>query len=346
MPSESASGPPVGLTRRDVLAGATAGVAGLVLARPGAAHASALAAAAPGDAARIRAMAAAARKLLETLRPAHRRDATFAFGSAERGRWHWTVPEAVPRNGIPLSEMTKRERDATLDLVEASLSPRGFTKAKNIMSLQRWLNRDPLLYYVSVFGTPGSARWGWRFEGHHLSHHFTIARGTVVSTPYFLGAWPTRTPRGLRAMRTEEEAAREIVRGLDATTRAGVIFSADSLTDHVTGNAVRVRPLAPLGLELDDLGRQAQKLTGEILDAYLAVLPRAEATLMRAPIDKAGIGALRFGWSGSLTPGRPHYYRLQGATFLLEFDNSRNSGTHIHSVWRDYARDFGRNVTS
>jgi hypothetical protein len=40
----------------------------------------------------------------------------------------------------------------------------------------------------------------------------------------------------------------------------------------------------------------------------------------------------------------PHYYRLQGPTFVLEFDNSRNGGTHIHSVWRDFQRDFGRHL--
>jgi hypothetical protein len=33
---------------------------------------------------------------------------------------------------------------------------------------------------------------------------------------------------------------------------------------------------------------------------------------------------------------------LQGSTFLLEHDNSRNRGTHIHSVWRDFAEDFGQ----
>jgi hypothetical protein len=42
--------------------------------------------------------------------------------------------------------------------------------------------------------------------------------------------------------------------------------------------------------------------------------------------------------------GPTHYYRLQGPTFLLEFDNSRNSGTHIHSVWRDFERDYGRHL--
>jgi hypothetical protein len=289
-------------------------------------------------------MSSAAQRLLETFQPSHRRDATFGFTTEERSRWHWTVPESVPRNGVPLSEMSRRERDAALDLLQASVSTAGFTKAQDIMSLQRWLGRDPLLYYVSVFGRPGSPRWGWRFEGHHLSLHFTVSHGTVTSTPLFLGAWPTRTPQGLRAMRREEEAARELVRGLDATTRSAVVFAAESLTDHVTQNAVRVRPLPPVGLTLDELGSRERTLAREIIDEYLAVLPPREAGSLWTRVDQAGLGRLRLGWSGSLTPRRPHYYRLQGSSFLLEFDNSRNSGTHIHSVWRDYDRDFGRHL--
>jgi hypothetical protein len=68
----------------------------------------------------------------------------------------------------------------------------------------------------------------------------------------------------------------------------------------------------------------------------------ARAALAR--VQRAGIARTRFGWAGSTRPGVPHYYRLQGPTFLLEFDNSRNSGTHIHSVWRDFERDFGRHL--
>jgi hypothetical protein len=76
----------------------------------------------------------------------------------------------------------------------------------------------------------------------------------------------------------------------------------------------------------------------------MAVLPAAAAQRSLDRIERAGIDRLRFGWAGSLSPNEPHYYRLQGPTFLLEFDNSRNSGTHIHSVWRDFREDFGRHV--
>ena len=57
-----------------------------------------------------------------------------------------------------------------------------------------------------------------------------------------------------------------------------------------------------------------------------------------------GAAGIRFGWAGSFEPRQPQYYRLQGETFLLEFDNSRNGGTHIHSVWRDFDQDFGRHL--
>ena len=40
--------------------------------------------------------------------------------------------------------------------------------------------------------------------------------------------------------------------------------------------------------------------------------------------------------------GRPHYYRVQGPTFLIEFDNS--GGNHIHTVWHDFEGDFGRDL--
>ena len=47
---------------------------------------------------------------------------------------------------------------------------------------------------------------------------------------------------------------------------------------------------------------------------------------------------------GSLDEGEPHYYRVQGPTFLIEYDNVQNGANHVHSVWRDFDGDFGRDV--
>src|SRR6478672_11449343 len=60
-----------------------------------------------------------------------------------------------------------------------------------------------------------------------------------------------------------------------------------------------------------------------------------------ARIEKAGWGKIFFAWAGGGEPGRGHYYRVQGATFLLEYDNTQNDANHIHAVWRDLENDFG-----
>jgi Protein of unknown function (DUF3500) len=172
-----------------------------------------------------------------------------------------------------------------------------------------------------------------------------------VAEPFFLGAWPTRTasayrsvPTGHRTMPHEEDAAREIVLSLDRALRRRVVFSAESLTDHLTQNAVRVTPLERVGVLTEELPPSARRRVLEIVRAYLANHDARVAREAFARVERAGIGRIRFGWAGSTRRGIPHYYRLQGPTFVLEFDNSRNSGTHIHSVWRDYERDFGRHL--
>jgi hypothetical protein len=338
------------LTRTAALQFAAAGAAGLALGvRPVRAATTPAAAVEP-----------AARAFLASLTPALRDRASFPFASAERTRWHWTVPASVPRNGLPLGQVSVAQRRLALDLLRASTSAAGYRKALDIMALQGVLQRmstgvsdafDPDLYYVSVFGRPGARAWGWRLEGHHLSRNFTVVGGRVVLEPFFLGAWPTRAgsayrtvSRGYRTMPREEDAAREIVLLLDGRLRRQVVFSSESLTDHLTQNAVTVRPLERVGVLTRDLPSAAQRRVHELVRTYLANYPPTLAREALARVERAGLARARFGWAGSARPGVPHYYRLQGPTFVLEFDNSRNGGTHIHSVWRDFERDFGRHL--
>ena len=63
-----------------------------------------------------------------------------------------------------------------------------------------------------------------------------------------------------------------------------------------------------------------------------------------ATFQAHGPDNIRFGWAGSMEERRPHYYRIQGPSFLLEYDNTRNGSTHIHSVWRVFDEDFGQGL--
>jgi hypothetical protein len=344
-----------GLTRSEALRIALLGG----LAAAGAAAAPARAGRVARPASTAAEIGAAARRFLESLDDERRRRATYGFDDAERLRWHWTIPETVRRNGLPLGQMTAAQRRRALELLRASSSASGYRKSLDIVRLQGVLREagvtgssfDPDRYYVTVFGNPGgSSPWGWRFEGHHLSRHYTVVADRLSVYPFFLGAWPTRAtsaygglPRGYRTMPREEDAARELVRSLGSRQRRA-IFQAESLTDHVTQNAPRVAPLEPVGLAVAELASAQRRLVTEIVRAYMAVLPAEAARRGLARVEQAGFERIRFGWAGALEPHRPHYYRLQGPTFLLEFDNSRNDGTHIHSVWRDFREDFGRDA--
>lgn len=283
-----------------------------------------------------------ATRYLDSLDQGQRTKSTYAFNDPELTRWHWTTPGNFPRNGLPLREMGASQRDAAFALLQISQSAYGLKKSLDIISLQNDLGNDPELYYVTVFGTPGVEPWGWRWEGHHLSRRFNVVNGKLSVTPFFLGAWPTVNNAGLKAMEREEWAARELITSLDDNQRAVAIFQQDAPGRHFTQNDAYVSPLENIGIAASNLNADQQTLIMEIIHKYLDTLPDLIAAPHLDRLQATGFENITFAWAGPLEAQRPHYYRLQGPTFLLEHDNSRNRGTHIHSVWRDFAEDFGQ----
>jgi hypothetical protein len=79
------------------------------------------------------------------------------------------------------------------------------------------------------------------------------------------------------------------------------------------------------------------RLLGEYLGNARADVAAREWSRIR----RAGLDAVRFGWAGGSEPGQGHYYRIQGPTFLIEFDNTQDGANHAHTVWRDLEEDFG-----
>jgi uncharacterized protein DUF3500 len=288
------------------------------------------------------AIGTSASAFLNALSDAETGIATYAFDDPERLFWHWTSTTGVARKGLRIGDMNEPTRESALALLRSSVSEAGYEKSLNIMALQEDLGRDPGEFYVTVFGSPGDSEpWGWRFEGHHLSLHLTVDGEQVVGYPFFLGAWPTEAASGLRAMDREEAAGRELTLSLVPERQAVAIFEAEALGTHVTQNAASVEPLEPVGIQVSEFNEGQHALFEEIIQTYLGTLPEALAAPALAEIAEAGTAAITFGWPGSLEPLQRHYYRIQGPSFLLEFDNSRNGATHIHSVWRNFANDFG-----
>jgi hypothetical protein len=302
-------------------------------------------------------MATAAERFLASLTPEQRKQATFSFDSAERLRWHF-VPQ-FERNGLPLKAMTEPQRKAAHELLKTGLSDRGYATYTQIMQLENILKvvengrgpmRDPEMYRFSVFGTPSpKGTWGWRVEFHHISLHFTVVNGTAIaSTPSFAGANPAEVrdgpQKGQRTLGPLEDTARALVTALDEGQRKTAIVNAVALNDIVTGNTLDINPLSPVGVRASALTAAQKDLLQRILDAYAGLMAPDIAADRMMKIRIAGLDNVTFAWAGSIERGQKHYYRVQGPTFLIEFDNTQNDGNHVHSVWRDFRGDFGRDL--
>lgn len=300
-------------------------------------------------------MLAAANGFLGALSAEQKKQATYTLTDPERENWFFTP---VPRHGLPLKQMDSKQRDLALALLRSGLSQRGLARAEAIMSMELVLRelendrppgrRDPLLYFVTVFGTPAADKsWGWRFEGHHLSFNFTLVNGShVFFAPTFIGSNPAEVrngPRtGERVLGEEEDLGRAIVKSLDETQRKAAIIATKAPSEIITSNKKEAGPLSPVGISASQLSAAQREQVFNLVKLYLD-RGRAEiADETAAEIKAAGVDALTFAWAGGLERGDPHYYRIQGAAFLIEFDNTQNNANHVHSVFRDFKRDFGR----
>ena len=182
------------------------------------------------------------------------------------------------------------------------------------------------------------------------------ARGNWHYTPRSRDglAWgamsPAQVPRdiaggprkGFRLRADEEDGAFEWLASLNPAQRRIAVFDARPFGDIVSRNAARVNPLAAGGLPFADMNAAQQAGVLNLITTFTEHLRPEWAEARAARVRAGGLESIRIGWAGSGIRGEPYCVRIQGATFLIEFDNS--GGNHIHSVWRDFQGDWGRDV--
>jgi hypothetical protein len=231
-------------------------------------------------------------------------------------------------------------------------------------------------YQFSFFGEPHAEQtWGWRMVGHHVAVNFTIVDGSYVApTPLLFGSEPAQFGV-FRPLIEDEDRGFVLLDALDTAQREQAIIHNVAPPDFVT------RVVKKLGDEelpgdhelgfdhyvisehdremLKWIRRQAKGLPGggmttrqmghlrDIIAAFVERLPEEPARLHLERLERAGFEQFTFAWAGQPERGKPHYYRVQGPSFLVEFENAQVGGgvpgeaNHIHTVWRDPDNDFG-----
>ena len=298
-------------------------------------------------------MATAASRVLAALDKDQLAAATFPFDSPERLNWHF-IPR--PRKGLSIKAMTSAQRALAFGLLHTGLGASGYLKATTIMSLEQVLKdvekgsgpvRDPELYFVSIFGKPSDrGKWGWRVEGHHLSLNFTLDDGKIASaTPAFFGANPAEVrtgPReGLRTLGDIEERALRLLQSFTDDQKKQAIIADAAPADIRAANTPQP-PTAPAeGIPFGTLNDEQKALMRALVESYAEAMPGDIGRAWIYEIAQAGPDPVRFAWSGPPDRTKPHAYKVQGPTFLIEFNNTQNGANHIHSVWRSMLGDFG-----
>ena len=311
-------------------------------------------------------MVQAARNFLAALTWEQRKQSVFPFSQEEWGKWHFIPMRS--RIGLPYNQMEPGQVRLADALVASGLSRSGYYKTKTIMSLEQLLLelerasgresdmlelRNPDLYYFAIYGDPTTeGLWGWRVEGHHIAFHFTIDKGSIrATTPMFLGANPHLVlqgpQKGLRVLHNEEDKARALLSSLDSKQRGQAILASEPPPDIFTSNAraVEFSSVPAKGLKRSEMNCHSawppERLSSRSISTMsLQIWPksRAETCSRKAATKSTSCGWVdwRKAWGTRTTTGST------GRTFLIEYDNIQNNANHVHSVWRDYESDFGR----
>lgn len=283
---------------------------------------------------------------------AQRAKLEIPFESEERLNWHFVPKERV---GLSYADMTPEQSENATNVLKNLVSAAGFEKVSTIRDLEDVLReqggdpkvRDRNKYHFYLFGEPSKDQpWGFRYEGHHLSLNWTVHENKLISsTAQFLGSNPGEVREGAKAglspLRREEELGRALVVSLTDEQRAKAVLSATAPPDILTGADREAAIQEDLGIAFRELTALQQGMLISIIQEHASV-QRIDVSFARLEdIRKLGLDDIKFAWMGGLDKAQGHYYRVQGPTFLIEYDNTQNDANHIHAVWRDFKGDFG-----
>lgn len=320
-----------------------------------------------------------ANKFLDTLFPPQKdvlipseEFALFPFGDKNREVTHSLAATAKPRRGLPLGSMNKNQLPAAVELLEVSLSKEGFDKVRKIRLLENVLKemeknhpnpfvRDSGLYYFTIFGTPDKGRipesgaWSWRYEGHHVSLHWTILNGEIISsTPQFLGAQPKiveievekELPAKTFVLEKEETLAVDLWDSLSPDQRQ-IAWSPAPFDIFSSSYGY----LDNRGIAFRDLNSDQQSKLQKLVEEYANTQHKLLADERLEKIQKAGWEKVTFFRQGGAGHDEGYYYRVRGSTFMIEYNNTAfGTPNHQHTVWRDpdqrnpHNNDWGRDI--
>lgn len=295
----------------------------------------------------------AAQNLIATLDKKQKDKLLFAFeDEQQKRRWSNLPTGIVERKGLRMGDLTKKQKQAVLQLIRATLSKHGYQQVIDNMEGDDLLKPPPRLkfgkdeYYVSILGEPsGTKPWMWQFGGHHLAINATIVGDKITLSPTLTGGQPVDFKIGDRSVRQlgkEEDLAFELINS----------FSADRKKQAVLGNKYVKMRYGPgkegakpqkEGIKASTLNKKQQKLLLALINERISILNEVHAKPQMKTISEQ-LDSTWFSWYGPTQKGSAATFRIQGPSILMEYSPQRLGGDptqHTHAMYRDPTNDYG-----
>ena len=296
---------------------------------------------------------------LDSLSAEQKERTTFNYLDGERIFWYY--PPAN-RHGLAIRDMNEEQRKLAYAVMATGLTDKSYQQAVATIENESLLgsiekgagvityDRDPELYYWTVFGEPGGdGPWGWRVEGHHVSFNYGVwDDGVISTTPFFLGANPheirTGPDTGHRILGVREDLAFELMNDLDSSQRSKAVIYGEAPYDILTYNSSKAVLPPEEGLRASRMSGTQREMLMSLIAEYVNQVRQDVASDKLAAIKEQGIDDFQLAWGGPVEKGSEHYYRIHGGKFVVEYINRQNGANHTHSVLRDVDNDFGVDV--
>ena len=260
-------------------------------------------------------MVEATNAFVSSLSVQQRNNGIYAFEDEERFNWHF-IPR--DRKGVPFRSMNDSQRAAAQNVLQTFFSAKGYQRAEAVRSLESVLaeievngrfDRDPELYFLTIFGTPGlDSNWALRYEGHHLAYNWTFVSGMgIASSPQFFGSNPAEVRSGekigTRVLSVEEDLGRDLVSALSADQKKMTILDLEVPGDIFTAAEREITRLENSGISYSELNSRQKRMLIALIDELASMQSEVIAEARMASIRSEGLEDIKFVWIGGISSG-------------------------------------------
>jgi Protein of unknown function (DUF3500) len=301
---------------------------------------------------------AAAQALIRLLDATQKTAAVVDRTPENLAKWSNFPDQIFQRAGLRLDTLTADQKKATQAVLQAALSPEGYTQVSQITTADGALAAaegpgpgfGAEKYWIRFIGTPSAtAAWTVQFGGHHLAVNISLVGTKMTLAPTLWGAQPSSyadSGATVEPLSGELSKAFALMNALDATQQKAAMLS--STKDLVVGPGQDGKTIAPEGVKSSTFTPEQKKLLLAEVQEWLRPL-NAENAAAKLAAAEGELDQMTFAWSGATAVGSAVYFRVQSPTFIIEFAHQgagRGGGAanvdHIHSMYREIGNDYGK----